>query len=240
MSHFDSIGFCVRSREEFGKVVSTTFKLAKIQLPETKTDRTYRWSDGNAELWFHPDADWCVVPAFSKGTRIKFDPDTWVESSNNCSYCAILCGRVCDPESNLLYPLAVTFGNVKEAKFGIEIGKICELKIIAFIENGNFWASLSEYENHPSPKLAERGFFPLGPFSGLDSSRTNTPRAIICGTVRNINNLQNSQTGNSYRWLTIESYGYTYEAVISDTLLPDIGIDSIVQVECWLCAELIS
>ena len=240
MSHFDNIGFVVQSREEFSTVMSAAFKLAKIQSPAIETDRTYLWSDGKAKLWFHPDADWCIVPAFFTGTRIKFSPGRWVEDSNNCPYCAILCGEVFSLENDLLYPLAVTFGNVKAAKSIIEIAEVCELKIIAFVESGNFWVSRDEYEKQPNPKLFAHGFYPLGPFSALGSSRSNTPRAIICGTVQNINNLQNSQTGNSYRWLTIESYSYTYEAVISDTILPDIVIDSIVHVECWLCAGLMS
>jgi hypothetical protein len=233
MSHFDNIGISARSREEFGTVMSEFFKLAELQSPGIETDRTYLWSDGKAKLWFHPDADWCIVPSFSTGTIVSFKALDWIDNSNNCSYCAI-------HDNSLLYPLALTFGDVKDAKSKIEIGTICKLRVMAFIENGRSWTNRTEYDSLSEPRLFAHGFFPLGPFSALESSRRNSPHALICGAVQSIEQFQNAQTGTGYRWLRIESSGYVYEAIVSNLILMDIVLGSIVQVDCWLCAELIS
>jgi hypothetical protein len=243
MSHFDNIGFSVNSPEEFSTVMSEIFKLAKIHSPAS--DRTYLWNDGNAKVWFHPDANFCTAPTFSTKYSIKVRPIEWAESSNDCSHCYILYVDVLDDEDHSLYPTSVTFGDVEFAKSVIKIGETCSLRVAAFVESGKCWHSLAEYKNqHPSQseastRLFTRGFLPLDRHSAF-TSKEDTPRALICGTVQNIKHFKNSQTGIGYRLFETENTGSICEFIISDKILLDIAVGGIVQVECWLCAELIN
>jgi hypothetical protein len=243
MSHFDNIGFSVNSPEEFSTVMSEIFKLAKIHSPAS--DRTYLWNDGNAKIWFHPDKNWCTAPTFSTEYSIKIRPIEWAKSSNNCSHCYILYVDILDSENHCLYPTSITFGDVEFAKSFIEIGEICRLRVAAFVESGKYWSSLAEYKSqHPSQstistRVFTRGFFPLDRHSAFDSPKENTPRALICGTVQNIKHFKNSHTGISYRLFETENTGSICEFIVSDKILLDLAVGSIVQVECWLCAELI-
>jgi hypothetical protein len=241
MSHFDNIGFSVNSSEEFSRVMSEIFKLADIHSPAPNA--THLWSDGKAKVWFRPD--WCIIPNFSTEYSIKFRPEEWVNFSNKCSHCFILYGDVLDRENRLLYPTSVTFGDIEFAKSVIEIGSICRLRVAAFVENGKCWSSLNEYKDkHPSQSAAStrlftRGFIPLDRNSPFDSSKKNTPRALICGTVQNIQHFKNSYTGIGYRSFETENTGSICEFIVSDRILLDMAVGSIVQVECWLCAETI-
>lgn len=243
MSHFDNIGFSVNSSEEFMTVMSEIYKLAKIHSPASML--TYLWSDGKAKLWFHPYLDWCIIPAFSTDYSIKFQSKEWAEISNNSSYRSILYGDVLDSKNHILHPTSVTFGDVDFVKSVIKIGEICELRVAAFVESGKCWSSLTEYKNlHPSQseastRLFTRGFIPLDRNSPFDSSKNNIPRALICGTVQNIKYFKNSHTGIGYRFFETENTGSICEFIVSDRILLDIAVGSIVQLECWLCAEII-
>src|SRR5438128_3929616 len=110
--HFSCIGFSFASRQEFGKIMGELFGSAEKQALDSDMGRSFVWTDGSAEVWFHPEANWCIVPGFTATTKISVTPREWIEDDSGCPYCAILSVDVLGQGRETLYPLAITFGDV--------------------------------------------------------------------------------------------------------------------------------
>lgn len=55
------------------------------------------------------------------------------------------------------------------------------------------------------------------------------------GTVRRIQHVRNSWTGQSYRCVAIDDRS---DVLMGDGFLPELQVGNVVAVQCWLCARL--
>jgi hypothetical protein len=240
-SHFSSIGFEFGSRQEFGNGMAELFQSAQEQAPDPQTGRTFLWSDGAAEVWFHPDANWCIVPSFASTKTIRVTPKEWIEDDSACPYCALLSVEVLGDNGDSLYPLAVTFGNVSSVRSAVRLGQTCDIALAAFAESEKYWIDVDAYRASGDWPIGPQWFIPLGPFSAVDGLRDNSPRAMIYGIVRDIQDLRNHWTGRPYRCVTVESHGPAlFDVLMSSSTLSQIQHGSVIAVRTWLCATYVS
>lgn len=234
-SHWSGIG--IYSQKELSRLITVALESPSQKFQDSSTGKSYLLTDGLAELWVHIDAK-CAIPSFSSSTIIKAKATRWIENENNCPYCATLCIERLNHEGQNLYPLAVTFSNVSSARQSIEIGKLINLALSIFIENVESWENVESYrQEYPDRTFGPNWFIPLGPFSAIESTRDNRPRAAFFGVIKEIHRKKNPWTNHYYQYLLLECSGIMYEVVISEEILGECSVDNLLYVECWLCAK---
>jgi len=235
-TRWSAIGIC--SQTELAKAVDLALR-SPPHYNDRETGRTHLLTDGLVELWVHPNAK-CCVPSFYSSTIIKAKATRWIENDLGCPYCATLCIERLDLKDRLLYPLAVTFGNVALARKLIETNKRIELALSAFVDRAEFWDSEGSYkEENPNTTFGAGWFVPFGPFAAIESVRNNQPRAAFFGTVLQIQNQQNPWTKGFYRHLLLNCADTIYAVVVADNCLSELSVGNFVYVECWFCARYI-
>ncbi|MEO0538989.1 MAG: hypothetical protein AAF215_34690 [Cyanobacteria bacterium P01_A01_bin.123] len=234
-NHWSAIG--IHSQEELAEVIQTAYETPSRHFQDLDAGQTYLLTDGSIELWLHFDAQ-CVVPSFASSTVIQAIATRWIEDESHSPYYDMLCVELLDSNGYRLCPLAVTFGNVPQARRLIDMGESINLNLSVFIERGEYWDSVESYRKaYPDRKFAPGFFVPLGPFSALENCRDNSPRAAFFGVVQQIQWKENPWTGHSYQCLSLECGSSLYEAVVADENLMNLAVGNLVYVECWLCTK---
>ncbi|GJL53126.1 MAG: hypothetical protein NPIRA02_02580 [Nitrospirales bacterium] len=234
-SHIASIG--IHSRKELQHYLKIGLEMAAgSEHVDADTGTSYWLPNSSAGLWVHVDAA-CFVPTHQAQSSIKFRPIHWIENDDHCPYCAMLGIEVLNHEETVLYPLPVTFGNTAKARQEIVLGDSVELAITAFVESGQSWKNIAAFEaEQEAGNLIGPGWvFPFGPYSALDSQRTNSPRAALYGVVETLSHHRNSVTGHQYRSAQLQCGPYQYSSVMADDTLPELAVGHVVYVECWMC-----
>ncbi len=164
--------------------------------------------------------------------RFKVKLIEWIESDDECPYCALLCVALLDNEDNQITCAAVTFGDTVRVRKTLHVNKVYEFSICCFVETAQIW----DKEQGFAPD--SKWFIPLGPLAVLDSQLENAPRAHISGEVCKIQQITNSCMDKGFRLLTVKSFGGLYDAIIANDLLPDVDVGTDIEFRCWLFAGL--
>jgi hypothetical protein len=231
-NHFSAIG--IRSRDELSNLIDQALESPSKKYSDSEKGQTYLLTDNVVELWIHLATKDCV-PAFVSSIKLQAKSRYWIEADNNNPYEAMLRLDVLNEKSQLQYPLAVTFGNVRAVRRAIILESEVQFSVTAFIEKMKKWESSEIYKlENPNSKVGPGWFFPLGPFAALEKLRQNKAKAAFYGKVIHIETKINTWTGHQYKYLRLECGKITYEAVTDVT---DIAIGNFVYVECWLCGR---
>jgi len=234
-SHIASIG--IHSREELEQYMKVGLEsAARTEHVDAEAGRSYWLPDNSAGLCIHVDAA-CFVPAHQSTSLITLRPVEWINDEDNCTYCDMLGVEVLNRDETMLYPLALTFGNMAKARKEIALGDTMELAVTAFVETGKSWENVAAFEagKEADDFIGIGWFFPFRPYSALDSQRTSSPRAGFYNVVNAIEQQTNSVTGNHYRTALLQCGSHQYYSVIADDTLSELAVGNVVYVECWMC-----
>lgn len=244
MSHFHAIGFQIEGREQFGQLMADLAGQAVEQPADPEHGRTLLWSDDHVQVWFHPDANWCIVPAFNSQRRFRVMPTAWRPSPDGCPFCAMLDVEVLGDEPGAVaFPLCVTAGDIRLLMREIALGTSIELGLTLFAESvepittddnaGTDHDLASQITNH----LWRGGVFPLGPFNAV-GQRRDTPRARVNGELLTLDTLTNTHSSKDFHRLEIGSTGGIWEAVAAPTNVESLKVGHRLSITGWVCATL--
>lgn len=248
-SHFSSIGFPLRTQEEFVALAEQVAGDAEV-VP-AQVGHYLRWTgSAGEELWLQVDGEERLigmVPHFTGKSAVRVGITERVTRPSDTSLDGAFHGWASPPEdvpADGTYPFvfdlpdAATYADLVPPA-------IVDTQIAAFAHDLSFYESEDAFlasQAERSVKFAAKSFIPSGLFAP-EGAQPAVPEAmaIFTGVVVESAVCQNAVTGASFLWALVDTVGGSFDVVADPELLsqaPPAG--GVVSGTFWLSGRLLS
>jgi hypothetical protein len=257
VSHFNSIGFSVRTESEFVAVLERACREGRSAAEEPAgadgPGRYAVWSPnggGGAQMWVQQDAAGRVIgcnPHYAGRGRVRLgvtavrpDPDHPLDGA--------LYGWV-NPDSDSLpdsgdYPVLIDLPDYRNVAAALgNPPRTLTLQVAAFAHELTLFESEEEYEGHrslsESLKFAATAFLPSGLF--CPEPAPPLAHAIFAGRIEAWERHHNAATGEPFYALLVRTLGGTYDVVADPSqveVTPRVG--GIARGSFWLSGRVVA
>jgi hypothetical protein len=247
-SHFSTVGFAVKTPEEFKALAERVLGQAEAVAAERGEYRLWAGSGGE-ELWVQLDEKGDIIgmsPHFSGKSRFKVGLQERVRRKGGTALDGAFYGWA-SPKTEALedgeYPFV--FDSPDAGTYSqLQLPGIAEAQIAAFTQQVKSYDSPEAFEGSQSRqiKLGSQSFIPSGSFTpGGGSNHTLQPEALITGYVAEAAVRRNSLTGVEYYWALVDSLGGRFDVLIDPSLLRAVpAAGGVLSGIFWLSGRLLS
>ena len=236
--HFDSVGFPISDRDEFGRMITDLVGRAERETAALGT--RLLWSDpsGARVAIFVNDRGSieCAKPSFHGTTTIRIDKPAEIADPDGCEFCALSSVEVLEGDE-MVYPLAFELDDVHRGPLTARDGH--DVSITAFAEQIETWADEEAFgasQDARRPRFAARSLVPSGLFNVGDDPRPLRAEALITGIVRLGERKTNAWTGAAFDWCELETLAATLDVVAASQPAP-FATGQVIQGTFWLVAR---
>ncbi len=247
-SDFETIGFSVRSPEEFEHVAAEAIETGE----HIRSRRGYyvRWAPGaGAELWIHVNRRGEIVgcdPHFAgparlrvRVTELRFDRRSPLTGSLHC-----WSEPEDDDSEGGLYPFVADVPGFDLIRDRLVCPLIVTLQVAAFPRELHCFADDDEFDAHQPTehKLAPEAFLSAGLIDealghGSKALPGSPATAVFAGHVQQAEMRTNPATGNPLHCMSVRTYGGTFDVVASpDMVRKELVPGGVVYGLFWLSA----
>lgn len=247
-SHLSSIGFPVRTEEEFRALAR---RLLQASAPLTSPNgRYFRWSsECGAEVWLQVDGEDNLVglaPHYSGPTRMRVRLERRIHRPKE----TLLDGAFHvwadpdpkDPESGA-YPFV--FDSPDFDRLGsVELPAVMEVQIAAFAHELEAYDTPEDFDkaqDGETPKFAAESFIPSGLFAfGEKEPGPPEALAVLSGRILDAESFTNPLTTQPFQWARVRTLGGKLDVVMDPALLKTpLKKDGVLHGSFWLSGRLI-
>ncbi len=224
MSHLSSIGFHIKTQEEFHDLIDGVARACNA-IPVAE-GAYLRWIDrSGAELWLQRDKSGSLIgvnPHFNGPSRLRIGLTDRIERPDGSvldgAYHAWMAPRSDNPGDGE-YPFVFDSPDARIHP-GLDGPTLAQVQIAAFPSEITVFESKDEYEAcHAGEEVrfAPQSFIPVGLFQQREAQ---PPRAyaLFTGYVRETRRLKNAFTKNEFVWAAVETLGGSFDVVLDPTL----------------------
>jgi hypothetical protein len=236
--HFDSVGFPLSDRDEFGQMITDLVGRAEREAAAQGT--RLLWSDpsGARVAIFVNDRGSieCAKPSFHGTTTIRIRKSSEIADPNGCGFCALSSVEVLDGDE-MVYPLAFELDDVHRGPLTARDAR--DVSVTAFAEQIESWADEEAFgagQDPLRPQFAARSLIPSGLFNVGDDPRPPRAEASITGVVRRGERKTNAWTGTAFDWCELETFAATLDVVAAPQPDP-FATGQVIQGTFWLVAH---
>ncbi len=225
-SHLSSIGFALRSKEEFLALANEV--AAESEAIEVPGGYYLCWtSSSGAQLWLQVDEENDLVglnPHFFGESRLRVGLTYRIERPGGSQFDGAF-NAWADPHGDEpasgIYPFVFDAPDF-QCHSGLQLPSIAEAQIVAFAHELSVFRSEAEYlASQPEDcKFASRSFIPSGLF-GPDVDAVNPPEAhgIFTGHILDVEMRTNELSNRPFQWILVDTLGGQFDVVADPELV---------------------
>jgi hypothetical protein len=231
-THFEALGFPVRSEAEARELLSTAFDRATdvVEHSEGQT-ATYRDPSG-ATLSIHVDrrsSFECCQPGFEGRFHARWRP-VGIVRDEGCGFCDLVYAELLDDEDEMIYPFTLSVETLGAERALIPYEEPGEVRFAGLWEEGEVWpdeaaftkAQEEEWADVPAPEeldvpsmrgFASRSLVPSGTFTFEGGPMSS--HVLAHGIVSSVEERHNELGDAPYRFVRLDTLGGVFDTCLA-------------------------
>ena len=239
--HYSDIGLIINEYDYCDELNSIIEEYAESSRTVSVGENSYLIVDidEKVELWFRviegeTDLD-SVEPHYRSGLVSELINPEWVYR-DDLGMSGLLKGKLNNEPINL---------NISGAALVPPVNSLASLRceIAAFAESLSVYEDVEDFKENCEygDAFAEKAYIPTGCYDSFGKDEINqTPRAIISGVVKSVEQRENSHTGEEYFVITVESAHSNFVMLVEPELLyDDVVPGNIIMGKFWFSGKVL-